>query len=214
MQKEMIVIGAGGHAEVVIDSIDKTVYKIAGILDKDDTYIGQLVNHIPIIGSDADAEELYHKGITCAVIGIGHLGNYFLRNTIYNRLKHIGFEMVNVIHPTAIISPNVEFGEGNVILPRAVINSGAKLGNNNIINTGAIIEHDVILENNIHMATGSVVCGMSHIGENTFAGAGSTIIQGIKIGANVIIGAGSTVVCNVDQDTVTYGTPAKVVKRR
>lgn len=213
-EKKLLIIGAGGHAKVVADAVDDNKYEIVGMLDKDDGRIGDFVNGIPIIGTDHAAELFYGKGITNAVIGIGHMGDSHLRNAIFARLKNIGFLMVNVIHKTAFVSKDVVMGEGNVILPHVTINSGAQIGNNNIINTGAILEHEVELGNNVHMAPGTIVCGASRIGDHTFIGAGSTIIQGLTIGNNVLVGAGSTVINSVQDNSLLYGTPAKTVKRR
>lgn len=213
-KKKLLIIGAGGHSKVVSDSVNRDEYQIVGILDKDDSLVGKFINDIPIIGTDKMAEKFFIDGICHAVIGIGHLGNYHLRNNIFNRLKDIGYYMVNIIHPSAIVSETAVLGEGNVILPNATINSDAMLLNNNIINTGAIVEHDVKIGNNVHMGPGTIICGMSQIADNTFVGAGSTIIQGIKIGRNVIVGAGSTVLSSIEDNSQVCGTPAKIVKRR
>lgn len=213
-KKKILIIGAGGHSKVVADSINKNEFQIVGMLDKDDSLAGKYVNDIPVIGSDNMAAKYYMDGIHYAVIGIGHLGNYHLRNNLFNKLKNIGFHMINVIHPSAVISESVMFGEGNVILPNVTINSGARLTDNNIINTCAIVEHDVEIGSNVHMGPGTIICGMSRVADNTFVGAGSTVIQGITIGENVIIGAGSTVIHSIKGSTIACGTPAKIIKRR
>jgi acetyltransferase-like isoleucine patch superfamily enzyme len=47
------------------------------------------------------------------------------------------------------------------------------------------------------------------IGAGCFIGANSVIKQGICIGKNSIIGAGSVVICNIDDNQVWVGNPAK-----
>jgi acetyltransferase-like isoleucine patch superfamily enzyme len=47
---------------------------------------------------------------------------------------------------------------------------------------------------------------------NCFLGRGSTIRQGVRVGKNSILGMGSAVLCDIDQDIVAYGVPAKFKK--
>lgn len=46
---------------------------------------------------------------------------------------------MNEIHPTALIGPDVIFGEGNKILPYTIIEGPVRIGNNNIIGPHAAI---------------------------------------------------------------------------
>ena len=50
------------------------------------------------------------------------------------------------------------------------------------------------------------------IGSNVFIGAYSVILPGITIGDNVVIGAGSIVTHDIPDNTVAFGTPARVMK--
>ncbi|MEF9945173.1 MAG: acetyltransferase [Lachnospiraceae bacterium] len=213
-REKVLIVGAGGHAKVIIEAINQQRYQICGLLDKDDQYLGEDILGVKIIGQDSDAEAFYNEGITNAVIAVGHIGNFEIRERAFHRLKQIGFQMINVIHPKSCVSKSVIMGEGNVIMPGAVINAASILGNNNIVNTGAIIEHDVVLGDNVHLAPGTTTCGMVRIGNNTLIGAGTTIIQEIVIGSGVIVGAGSTVLQKIPDGVTAVGTPAKVLRRR
>lgn len=211
-KKKLILIGAGGHAKVIIDSIDKEEYEIVGLLDKDSSAIGESINGIKIIGTDADAQSFIQDRTVHAIIAIGNMGNFHIREELYKRISELGYKFTNVIHKTSIISKSVRLGTGNVIMPGCIINSGAVIKDNSIINTGAIIEHDVEIGDNVHIAPGVVISGGTKIGNNTLIGVGSTIIQGIKIGNNCIIGAGSTVIKDINDNSLAVGTPAKVIR--
>lgn len=214
MKHKILLIGAGGHAKSVIETIAPNKFEIVGIIDADQDHIHQKVNGIEIIDCDKNLETYYPYKADCAFVAIGHVGNYEIRNTIYCQLKKIGYQIVNIIHEKAIIATSVNMGEGNLIMPLAVINPDSSLGNNNIINTGAIIEHDVHIGNGVHLAPGAVICGGSTVYDNAFIGAGTTIIQGISIGANSIIGAGSVVISDIPENVVALGSPARIIKRR
>lgn len=213
MKRQILIVGAGGHAKNVIECIDLEKYIIAGILDKDNSCIHKKINGVEIIGNDYELERYRKDGIECAIVGVGHIGNYQIRNTLYAKLKNAGFQLVNVIHSTSYISASAALGEGIVAMPGVSVNAEARIGANVILNTRSIVEHETIIGNNVHLAPGVVVAGGVRIGDNSFIGAGSTIIQGITIGANVIVGAGSVVIRDVPDNSVVFGNPAKMVKR-
>lgn len=212
MKRNVLLIGAGGHAKNVIECIDKEKYSIIGILDKDEDHIHESVNGIEIIGTDKNIQYYYDNGVDCAVIAIGHMGMPFVRDRIYRKLKEVGFDLINVQHPTGYISPSAELKDGIVIMPGVIVNAEARIGSNVILNTRSIIEHEVVVENNVHIAPGTVIAGAAIIGKNSFIGAGSTVIQGITIGRNVIIGAGSVIIRDVPDNTKVVGIPGRELK--
>lgn len=211
MKKEVILIGGGGHAESIIDSIQTLgEYKIAGILDNYKK-TGETVLGVKIIGTDRDLERLRQKGLKYAVIAIGSIGNTGTRRGIYELCKKTRYELPNIIDKSSIVSQTVHMGDGNFIGKGAVINSGAVIGNGCIINTGAIIEHGCTIGDFAHIAPGSVLCGNVSIQENAHIGAHSTILQNVTIGYDTIIGAGSLVLKNIAPKQLAYGSPAKEV---
>ena len=54
--------------------------------------------------------------------------------------------------------------------------------------------------------------GAPELGNNVMVGAGATILGPIKIGNNVSIGAHAVVLCDVPDDAVVAGIPAKIKK--
>lgn len=213
MKEKVVIVGAGGHAKVIVECIDKDKYDVAGYLDKDDQLIGENINGIPIIGDDSNPFKWLEKGITGCVIGIGHVGKYQLRNELYKKFKNAGFHMVNAIHPQSIISSTAIIKEGTVVLPGAVINANAHVGENVIINSRAVIEHDVVIDNGVHIAPGTVISGGSYVGMNTLIGAGTVIIQRVSIGKETIVGAGTIVIHDIPSHVLAVGNPARIVRK-
>lgn len=213
MRKKIVILGAGGHAKVIADFINKDIYELVGFLDKDKAYVGQLLNGIPILGDDRNPLFWKEQGISACAIGIGHIGNCAVRNRVFENYKNAGYEVLTVIHPSSIISPSAVIKEGAVVMPGAVVNANAVIGENSIINSNAVVEHDVIIGRGVHVAPGSTVSGGTVVGKNVLIGAGSTIIQSITIGANTIIGAGATVVSDIPDNVLAVGCPAKVIRR-
>ena len=208
--EDVLLIGAGGHAKSIIDSIlSNGEFKIFGIIDKKEM-VGDKVNGINIVGADEELSYFYDKGIKKAFVCIG---NNKVRKKLINKLEKIGFELISIIDRTAIIAKNTTILDGCFIGKGAIINSNSVIKKGPIINTGAIIEHDCIIGEYVHVAPGTTLCGGVEIGNETFIGANSVVIQYKKIGSDVLIGAGSVVTKDINNKTICYGNPCRKVEK-
>lgn len=205
--KKIIVIGAGGHAAVIIDLIrainqDHPTWEIVGCLD--DGTKTQCLDY-PVLGKIETMAE-YGEDYWFIVA----VGNNTFRAKIAETYPNHNF--ATLIHPTVIIGSKVTIGGGTVVLSKAVIHAQTEVGEHTIINTGAIVEHDNNIGSYVHLSPRATLCGNVTIGDYTQVGAGSTVIPGMKIGANIMIGAGSTVISNRIKKGTHVGTPAKHIK--
>lgn len=208
--EKILIIGYGGHAKSVIDSI-KTAgqYEVAGYTDIEDKHVAG----IPYLGTDDCLPLIYERGVHKAAFGLGFMGKSELRNSLYQQVKEIGFELPVITDPSAVVSNSARIGEGTFIGKRAVVNAGAVIGKMCIINTGSIIEHENHIGAFTHIAVGTVLCGDVRIGEQCLIGANSTIIQGITVGDKSIVGAGSVVIDDIGCSKTVVGVPAKAIGR-
>lgn len=196
--EKIIIIGSGGHAHSVVDSIENNeLFEIAGFIgpDLDETFSYHGYN---IIGTDDDLEQIYQQGIKNAFVAIGFLGEGNLREKIYQQLKNIGYNIPSIIDKTAVVSDSACIGEGVFVGKNAVVNIGAIIEKMAIINTNAIVEHDTKVGAFSHVAVSTVLCGEVVIGKSSLIGANATVLQCKKVGNNVIVGAGSIVTKNIN----------------
>ncbi|ADZ85264.1 acetyltransferase [Cellulosilyticum lentocellum] len=213
MKPSVLLIGGGGHAKSVIDTlIHSNELEIVGIIDVKEK-VGEEISGIKVIGTDADLPSYYAKGIRYAFISLGSIGIPNARIKLYHKLKKIGFSFPNIIDPTAILAENIQFGVGNFIGKGVIINTTTTIGDHCIINTGSIIEHDCNIENFIHLGPRSILCGGVQIGENSHIGASATILQYKKVGSNSIIGAGSLVNKDIPTYQTAYGIPCRIIEK-
>ena len=211
--EEVILIGGGGHARQIIETIKASGdYHIVGITDNDPLKRKRLVDGVPIIGNDEVLPHYFNKGVRRAFISLGSVDDTNARINLYNMLMEIGFELINVIHSSALVSSSVTLGTGNAIMAGSIINAHTTLGTNCIINTGGILEHDCIIHDHVHIATGAKVAGGVTIQEGSHIGLGALIKQGITIGKYAIVGAGALVLDDVPDKVVCGGIPAKILK--
>lgn len=197
----MNILGVGGHAKVVIDAAIKSGNEITAVFDDDLSIQGTDFCGFKVKGS---IQKNFPSQLIIAI------GNNKTRQAINERLSNA--KWVTVIHPTAIVSEDVEIGEGSIIMAGAIIQSGTKIGRHCIINTGACIDHDCIIGDYTHIAPNSGIAGGVIIGEGVFIGIGTSITQYLKIGRWAIVGAGSVVIRDLPANITAVGVPAKPIK--
>lgn len=201
-EKSIVLLGGGRHAKMCIDLLRQTqTHEIYGILDSH-TETGQLVMGVPIVGPDRSLEDWRRKGLRYAVNAVGGIHNHPVREEVFKRIKKAGFELPNLIHPSAVLEPSVSLGDGNQLMAHALIGSASRIGNNCIINSGAIVSHDCVLHDNVHLAPGSTLAGGVQIGKNTLIGMGVTLYMDVKVGANVTIHNGCHITQHIPDNTV------------
>ena len=208
MTAPIIVVGAGGHARVLISLLRALHRHILGILLQDLTLIGQTIWGVPVIGSDDDVDQ-YSPNAIELVNAIGSVSSTRKRRIIYEKYKNNGYSFSTIVHPKATIIEDVKLSEGVQIMAGAIIQTGCFIDNNTIINTGAIVDHDCIIGEHVHVAPGVVLSGGVHIGTSAHIGTAATVIEGIKIGNEAIIGAGSVVIRDIPDSKLAVGVPAR-----
>lgn len=203
--KNLILLGGGGHCKSVIEVAESAGYKILGVLDKPEE-VGKQVLDYKVIGTDDDIPQYIDKAEF--VITVGFIKNPAIRIKLYNKVKEVGGKLATIIASSAHVSKYATLGEGTVIMHQAVVNAGANLGVNNIINTFANIEHDAQIGDQCHISTGTMVNGDCRVGDRCFIGSQSVLANGIEIGDDIIVGAGSFVRRNISVKGIYSGNPA------
>lgn len=202
---DLLIIGAGGHAKVVIDVARAAGFEPTAALDPG--AIGDHCNGVKVIGGDNLAPELFVGGARAAVIAIG---DNRLRCRIAERLHEIGFTFPALVHPSAVLSRSAKIGIGTIVMPNAVVNADASLGDFVIVNTAAVVEHDCVLGRGAHVAPGTSLGGGVVVGCCALVGIGSAIRPGSLVGDYAVIGAGSTVIADIPSECIATGSPAQI----
>lgn len=146
------------------------------------------------------------------VIAVGDSGK---RQAISGRL---GVRYGALIAPTAIIGPDVEYGEGAVFCDFTMVTASAKIGRHFHSNIYSYVAHDCVIGDFVTFAPRVCCNGNVHIGDGAYIGTGAVLRQGtpsepLVIGAGAIIGMGAVVTKSVAPGTVVVGNPARPLVR-
>lgn len=201
--RELILIGAGGHAVVVADAATLSEWNILGFYDDN---ASATLPGIKRLGAIEQALKEHEKVFFHATVGDGILRERWLDDV------SLEFQ-ATIIHPSSIVSETAQISEGVFVGPRAIVNPRARIGRGVIINSGAIIEHDCVIGDFSHIAPRSVLGGNVIIGEHSLIGIGATVLPGIVVGKHITAGGGAVVIEDLPDNITATGVPAKVTSR-
>lgn len=186
----MFVLGAGGHAKVVVEALNSSGVRPYACLDKD---------------GERSLGGLSPRSVALA----NGVGDGPTRRRIFEAFRAKGFRFPVVAAASSIIARSASLGEGAQVLTRAVVHPAALIGENAVINTAAIVEHDCVVGDHAFVGPGAVLCGEVVIGMGAFIGAGAVILPGVRVGADAVVGAGAVATRDVAAGVKVCGVPAR-----
>lgn len=199
MSKALHIIGAGGHAKLVIATALACGYTQISLFDDNAALHGREVMGVPVSGPIQDS-----KGPTPIFLAIGdNHTRQKISDLFHDR------EWARLVHPTACVDDTVFVGGGTIIGPMAVVNADARLESQVIVNSAAVVEHDCRLGHYVHVGPNATLTGGCEIGDFTLVGAAATLLPGRVVVGDAVIGAGAVVTDHVPEGQTVTGIPAK-----
>ncbi|WP_143961799.1 acetyltransferase [Litoribacter populi] len=191
----MYIVGASGHAKVVIDALESSGGQVCGVLDKNELLRDCLGHRVSIRALFSPSLE---KTLFIAI------GCNQTRERIAS--EYLGkVEWGTIIHPSAIMSKYCKLGRGTIVMAGAVIQADCMIGSHSIINTKASVDHDCMIGDFVHIAPQVTLCGNVRVENSVLIGAGAILKPGINVGKGAIVGAGSLVLRDVKDWEKVYG---------
>jgi len=190
-RRDILLIGAGGHARSCIDVVEAAGFNIVGLVARAEEVGMRVLGH-SVIGADGDLPALRTRAALALVV-IGQIDNPSPRIAAVAAAKAAGFDFPVVISPHAHVSPYASVGEGSIVMHGAIVNAAARVGSHCIVNSQALIEHYATLGDFSHLSTGALLNGSVHVGVRSFVGSGSVVRQGLLIGSDCFVAMGGVV---------------------
>jgi sugar O-acyltransferase (sialic acid O-acetyltransferase NeuD family) len=203
----VLIIGAGGHGQVVADILltaarHGAVQYPCGYLDHDENLWGNVLLDVPVVGSIDERHRFDHDGI---IVGVG---DNAARRHLFELLSRTGEQLVTAQHPSAVLSSNCVIRHGSVVCAGVIVNTGSCVGSNVILNTGCSVDHHSVIGDHAHIAPGARLGGHVTIGQGALIGIGAVVLPGRRVGAWSVVGAGSVVTKDLPDGVVAVGSPA------
>ena len=107
-----------------------------------------------------------------------------------------------------LIESDVVVGDNVTIKSGVFLWDGTRIGNNVFIGPNATFTNDNMPRSKIYPES---YLGIT-VKDGASIGANATLLPGVIIGAHSMVGAGSVVVCDVPDNAVVVGNPAKVIR--
>jgi len=200
MHEPVTLVGAGGHAKVVLAAAQAAGVPVAHILDDDSARWGQRLLETPISGPTA-------RALTDpAALVVLAIGDNRRRADLAAAAR---CRFATIVHPTAYVHPTVALGRGTVLFAGVIVQPDSRLGDHVIVNTGTSIDHDCVIGDFVHLAPGTHLAGNVIIDEGTFLGIGTSAIPGTHVGAWSVVGAGAAIVRDLPAGCTAVGVPAR-----
>lgn len=202
----IVVLGAGGHAKVIIEALRAGGRSVIGCLDaraKTPPFADA-----PILGGDQWLSSPAARGVEIAV-GVGANPDTAPRRRLQELAVSLGAALCRVVAPGAWVSPTARLGPGAQVLTGAIVHAGAVIGDGAVVNTGAVVEHDVSVGDHAFVAPRAVLCGAASVGELAFVGAGAIVLPGVRVGARSVVPAGAVVRRDLPDDSILAGGRAR-----
>lgn len=203
--ERLAIVGAGGHAKVVLATARAAGHRDVRLLDDDPDGASAELLGLAVSGPAAEALD---DPEALAVIAVG---DNAARRDLAARAR-CGFAAL--VHPAAHVHESAVVGPGTVVFAGAVVQPGAAVGAHAIVNTGATVDHDCTIGDFSHVAPGVSLSGAVTIGEGTLVGVGSAACPGVSVGAWTTVGAGSAITRDLPGGITAVGSPARALPAR
>jgi sugar O-acyltransferase (sialic acid O-acetyltransferase NeuD family) len=197
------LIGAGGHAKVVLDALlaGGTALSTIRVRDGRAEMQGRDLLGASIETPELDAD-LSGQDVHVAI------GAIVARAALLEQALVLGAHAPTLVHPSAQVSRFTTVGGGTFVAALAIIGPSARVGRGVIVNHGAVVDHDCVIGDHCHIAPNASLGGGVKLGARVLIGAGAVVLPGVSIGDDAVIGAGAVVTRDAPDYAAWVGIPA------
>ena len=206
--KDLYIVGAGGFGrEVYAWLLDlpacNVEWRIRGFLDDNLQALDGFDYEPGVVARVSDFQPGEGDLFVCAIGARAH------KRRVCEGLKARGAQFFTLVHPTAIVGPNVTLGEGVVLCPRVTVTCDVQIDEMVMLNLHCTVGHDVRIGAWSTVSAQCDLTGSVQVGVGAFLGSGVRVIPGKRIGDDAVVGAGSVVIRNVREGQKVFGNPAR-----
>lgn len=208
-RKNLWIVGGGGAA--------LEVWAVAQLLATTDVFpvVRGFITpdgacHFKIDGLTSISESEFLKSGSPSedVIVLG-IGKPEVRRQVSDIFRQSGFTFATLVHPRAIIGPQVVLGSGTVVMAGAVLETHLSIGQHCLINVLCSVAHDCVISDYCNLGPGVHLAGAVCLGPGSDLGIGSVARPGVKLGPQTIAGAGTVLIKDFAGMGTLIGVPGR-----
>jgi len=201
-KRNVYVLGCGGHAKVVVQTLRALGYEIDSVFDDDEQKWGRAVMGVPVSGP---IDRVADQPRLPTIIAVG---DNAVRQLVAERLA---LDWLTIVHPRAWVDPSVTLGPGTVVFAGAIVQADTRIGAHVIVNTAASVDHDCVVGDYAHIAPGARLAGGVTIGDRTLLGIACAVLPERRVGSHTIVGSGAVVTHDLPAQVTAVGVPARIL---
>lgn len=208
--KDLIILGAGGAAAMMIDMINDInevnhEWHILGYLDDNPKLLNTTLSGYKVLGTIDDAHKWPDAFFTSS---IAHPNNRLVRRKVYDRVKTQGGKFATLISPYAMVSKQAIIGEGCYISPMTRVCALAELKDDVYVASMCIVGHETTISEHTTLAGNVKAAGSVTIGTDCYISTNVAIAHEVSIGDDTLVAIGSAVANNLKGGEMYIGVPA------
>jgi len=203
--KDVIIIGAGGHAAEIDEYIKysqrvtgNTELHIIGFLDDNSNNYSRYNFSAPLLGGVSNHRIMSEMSYIIGIAGLEY------RIRFVEKFKSEGAVFISFSHCGAYISESAIIGEGTIIGPNVTLGPNVKIGDFTLINARSSIGHDTTVGDFNFVSPNVCFSGFTEVGSRNLFGINSATLPGIKVGNQNKISAGMILDQNVGNNTTVF----------
>jgi len=123
----VVVLGAGGHARVVLEAIRSAGLEAAALIDSDPALWGTTLDGVIVAGGD-DKLPGYPPARFGAAIGVGAPRDTRARRRLHETAAAAGYALPSIVAASACVARSARLAAGAQVLTRAVVHPGSEIG--------------------------------------------------------------------------------------
>ena len=214
MPADLVVLGASGNARSVFAlaaamnsaSPENPPWRMLGFVDDGEPDLEPIAR----LGSQVvgTMEALTSLRGAHYVVGVGTPS---LKRQFAAAADAAGLSAATLTHPTAVIDPDVEIGEGSTVSRFTAVTTNVRVGRHTNLAMHVSLAHDCRVGDFAFIGQSVVLAGGVIVEDGVFLGAASAVHQGVRIGEGATIGMGAVVLSDIPPGATAVGVPARVL---